>query len=395
MTSPRNVLVTHDHYLGHIEPALAVNPRNPQELLGAAQFFPPSGQETPGTFVSVDGGRSWHDNGALPLPPGYIGGFDVSVAFTPQGTGFVAADLTTGLGNGIFVWRTANGGRSFDAPVAVGQATHRPRFADHPWLAIDDRGILAVAWTVFDGAQSAQLHVSRSTDGGRHFEADRVLPTPGTRFAIIPILLAGPSGSLALGYGATSQVNETQPVMGMVMTSADRGQHFSAPHRIVSILPSSDPLLRQDEQGAAVDPKDGTLYAAFSWSAPHTERSHIMLTQSRDQGKTWSPLVRVDREPGSAQSNHLHPLVTVTPNGIVSVAYEALQRGRLTVFLARSSDRGAHFGFSGQISSVSFPAPQRLGEYEALAANRDTIQLVWTDTRTGTRQIFAARIPPG
>jgi hypothetical protein len=87
--------------------------------------------------------------------------------------------------------------------------------------------------------------------------------------------------------------------------------------------------------------------------------------------------------------------VTVTPNGSVSVAYEALHRGRLTVFLARSNNRSVRFGFSGQISSVSFPAPKRLGEYEALAASGDTIQLVWTDTRTGTRQIFAASIPPG
>jgi hypothetical protein len=179
------------------------------------------------------------------------------------------------------------------------------------------------------------------------------------------------------------------------MTSADRGQHFGVPHRIVSITPTSDPLLQQDEPGAAVDPRDGTLYVAFSWSAPHTQRSHIMLARSHDQGKTWSPLVRVDREPGTAQSNHLHPQVTMTPSGSVYVSYEALHRGRLTVFLARSSNRGARFGFDGQMSSVSFPAPKRLGEYEALATSGDTVQLIWTDTRMGTRQIFAASIPTG
>lgn len=395
MTLPRNVLATHDCYLGHIEPALAVNPHNPQDLLGAAQYFPPSGQETPGTFVSVDGGRSWHDNGALPLPPGYIGGFDVTVAFTPRGLGFVAADLTTGLRNGIFVWRTEIGGRSFDPPVAVGHATHRPVFADHPWLAIDDRGILYVAWTVIDGERSAQLHVSRSTDGGRRFEADRVLPTPGERFALSPVLLTGPSGSLSVFYGATSNLTDTQSFVGKVVTSSDRGQRFSVPHRIVSIPPSPNPLLLQDQPGTAVDLRDGTLYLALSWSAPHAQSSHIMLTRSSNHGKTWSPLVRVDQEPGASQSNHLHPQVTVTPSGIVYVSYEAFQRGRLTVFLARSSNRGARFGFRGQMSSVSFPAPKRLGEYEALAASGDTIQLLWTDTRMGSRQIFGASIPTG
>ena len=64
-----NVRVSHDRYPDHAEPALAINPRDPHNLLGAAMDFDRS--PTPGTFVSFDGGKTWHDNGALPLPAGF------------------------------------------------------------------------------------------------------------------------------------------------------------------------------------------------------------------------------------------------------------------------------------------------------------------------------------
>ena len=88
---PANVRVSHGRYQAYGEPYLAVNPRNPRNLLGAAQCINGSSLPVPCTFDSLDGGVTWHDNGALPLPAGDKGGGDVSVAFTARGTGFVAA----------------------------------------------------------------------------------------------------------------------------------------------------------------------------------------------------------------------------------------------------------------------------------------------------------------
>src|SRR5260370_20597201 len=110
------VQVSHDRFPAHAEPSLAVNPRNPRNLLGASQVFGPT-QHTIGTFVSFDGGLTWRDNGPLPLPPGTNWADDVTVAFDAQGTGFVAAMATSwtpesGLSQidrGLYVWRTADG----------------------------------------------------------------------------------------------------------------------------------------------------------------------------------------------------------------------------------------------------------------------------------------------
>src|SRR5439155_8271309 len=172
------VRVSHDRYPDHAEPALAVNPRDAHNLLGAAMDFDRS--PTPGTFVSFDGGMTWHDNGALPLPTGFTQGGDVSVAFTPRGTGFVAAEALSGLNadvRGVYVWRTDDGGRTFQRPVAVVSG----QFVDHPWLAggtapSPGSGALYVAWVTRPGVgrtQTEGLAFSRSLDGGHSFTAPR------------------------------------------------------------------------------------------------------------------------------------------------------------------------------------------------------------------------------
>ncbi len=90
--SLQNVEVSQSKYGAYGEPYLAVNSANPHNLLGAAQDINASSWPTPGTFASFDGGKTWQDNGALPLPKGEKGGGDVTVAFSSQGTGFVASN---------------------------------------------------------------------------------------------------------------------------------------------------------------------------------------------------------------------------------------------------------------------------------------------------------------
>ena len=60
--TPANVRVTHDGYPVHLEPCLAVNPRDPRNLLAACELTMPMG-----AYASFDGGQSWQSTG--PLPP--------------------------------------------------------------------------------------------------------------------------------------------------------------------------------------------------------------------------------------------------------------------------------------------------------------------------------------
>src|SRR5438105_11000833 len=78
-----NMRVSRDRYAAHAEPWLVANPRNPLNLLGAAQLLDGSrATAVLGTFASFDGGHSWHNNGALSLPVGFTHGDDVTTTFT-------------------------------------------------------------------------------------------------------------------------------------------------------------------------------------------------------------------------------------------------------------------------------------------------------------------------
>jgi hypothetical protein len=84
-----NVRVSRDDQPAHIEPSLAVNPRDPRNLLAACRVNGP-----PATYVSFDGGLTWQSNDPLPLPAGGVA--TVSIALTPNATGSLVNSITVG-----------------------------------------------------------------------------------------------------------------------------------------------------------------------------------------------------------------------------------------------------------------------------------------------------------
>ena len=108
------VQVSHDGYPIHAEPDVAINPRNPRNVLAVAQCM-----RLPSSTVA--GARN---NGPLRLRPGDIAGADTTVAFTALGIGFVAAAVGGQSEEyAVLVWRTGDGGRSFARPARGGPPT--------------------------------------------------------------------------------------------------------------------------------------------------------------------------------------------------------------------------------------------------------------------------------
>jgi hypothetical protein len=228
----RNVVVTHDHYLGHVEPDVAVNPRNPSNLIGACQFELGPRKRLPGTFASFDGGHSWHDNGLLPLPTGFEQGADTTVAFGADGVAYVIALMAHGGGGfpsrvsrgGIFLWRSHDGGRRYAQPVAVYVGR---RFQDHPWLGVRRSRrstTLFVAWT-----NSAGLELSISHNGGASFARPQVLVRGSAPSD--PVLTVGSGSTLHVFF----QEFMGQTIRLDVVTSKDDGAHFGAAKTIATI----------------------------------------------------------------------------------------------------------------------------------------------------------------
>ncbi len=412
---PANVTVSRDRYPGHGMPALAANPRDARNLLGVAKLFTREGATLPFTFVSFDNGATWRDNGPLPLPPGYtFGSSDATVAFSAAGTGFVAAAAWGPRSGAIFIWRTADGGRHVATLVTVGQVAITAHAGSLPAGVLPDQPRLTVDTTRGPRAGTVYLAFSyltltppsgsarpprtgivftASRDNGHSFAPPRWIDGALER----PNVTVGPTGIVSVFYGALFPAG---PRLALVR-SADGGQHFSAP-TVIPVAPTLDPPPAiswvRYWPSVATDPRDGTLYVTLCAPSLSGQHMDIVLTHSRDGGHIWSAPVRIAQDGLGDSVDRFQAQLAVTPTGTVYVSYLALARGRVTVFLARSTTGGVSVEPSRRISTVAFDpsigmGDPWIGDYQGLAAGGGTVHPCWTDTRTGTLQIVTAAVP--
>jgi len=398
--SVSDVQVSHDAFSGHIEPWLAVNPRRPGNLVAVSRAFqgPALGLAS---YVSFDGGASWHGNGQL---PGVADVFDgnPTVAFDAAGRcyacGLTGRDVRQQQGY-VLVWRSGDGGRTFLPPVTAVNG-----FLDHPSLAADPApgsaaGHLYLAGTFYHSPRNG-LGFTRSGDGGRTFEPPR-FPDPVTgTLGVLPVTAAGPGGAVHIMYFVPAPDGRSGLVK--VITSTDYGATFASPatlplHAVSPPTPGN--VITRCGPALAAAPDSSAVYAAIATYDTAAGRSAIQLCHSPDQGRTWNPPVTVA---SSRQAVYFMPQVAAATHGRAAVSAFALAGGRVEVLLFAS--RPGHPGFGSALRVTASPFDPAvgtstgtgtywLGNYQGLAAGPGSFHPIWTDTRTGQTQIFTAAIP--
>jgi len=396
-----NIQVSHDRYAAHAEPYLAVNPRNPRNLLGAAQIFRhPTSLPRAGIFASFDGGGTWPRQGPLPTPSNLPVAQDTTVAFDARGVGFVAA-MTTPIDNGrpgdvssITIWRTDTGGRSVRRPVVLA----RGRLLDHPWLTADPDG--KTLYLVWDDLVRKTILFTRSTDGGSSFTPARTI-YQGDMIGD-PVVAAGPRGAVLVAFyhspdgrlfsiGAVSSTNHGRSFGALRPIPQTREDHLLYVGR-------ADPSSRL---GAAIDPQTGMLFVVYAaYRGASASQSDVLLSRSPDGGQTWLSPTRVNHATAGAQTINQQPQVTVSRGGEVDVLYLAQRGFRMNVYLGESVSHGSAFQRSIRVTSRSFdpslgirtlrPGSWWIGDYQGLATGPRTIYPFWNDTRRGHLEIFTA-----
>jgi hypothetical protein len=390
-TSPCDVRVSDDGFDVHVEPHVAVNPSDPGNLLGAS-IVQQGDARGLATYASFDGGTSWHSNGLLPgATLAYDG--DVTVAYDQHGTGYVCGLLSAAkdlVNSSVVVWRTDDGGRTFADPVPVRTGT-----VDHPWLVAGRSprtpGHLHVAWV--DGPRlSNGLGYSRSTDGGRSFEAPRFLDPLGR----VPMTATGPRGTVHIIY----QVFQSDGSFSvLVTTSTDQGDTFQPPVTLARIIPPT-----QAPPGFAVNAKssptiaaglDGRVYATFPDYDTASGQFVLRLLVSSDRGSTWIARTLAV----SADVVYLQPMVALTDGGRVGVSVFAVAQNQVDVLLFTAGRQAT--GFREQLvtsrpfdATLAVPSGGQyyLGDHQGLAGSREAFHPFWNDTRTGRLELFTARV---
>jgi hypothetical protein len=192
----------------------------------------------------------------------------------------------------------------------------------------------------------------------------------------------------------------------VAVCSTDAGRSFAAPVHLGAesavialpgdVRPNSGPTV-------AASPLGDALYVAFPVHEPGSAHSDIVLTVSRDRGRTWSRAVTAT--PGDGVI-YFQPNLAVDEAGRVAISAFALANGRMDEVLLVSKPGKLRFGPPLRVTTAPF-APLDpvtasrgkygawwIGDWQGITSSAGVFHLVWNDTRTGKLDLFAATVRP-
>lgn len=374
------------------EPAIAVNPNNPQQLVAAYQ-------SQASAAYSQDAGKTWTIAKGTAATDYRVSG-DVSVTFDNQGRAFLCFIAFDKLGtenywargatrNGIFVRRSDDGGKTWEQnPATVIAQKTEPGipFEDKPYIVADNTqsrfaGNLYIGWTQFTLTKSVILF-SRSTDGGAtwskpiEISTHEGLPRDDTGAVEGFTGAVGSDGALYVAWADGSEI--------AFAVSHDGGQTFSRSSAIVQTAPSYFALAGTFRANGfpeiAIDPRSNRLFV--SWADYRNGDLDVFVSTSSDRGKRWSDATRVNTDPLHDGSDQFFQWLAVDPvDGSANLVFydrRADPENRDCNFtLARSTDGGRTFANYAWTSKAFDPLGAFIGDYSGIAAYGGRVYGIW------------------
>ncbi len=421
------------------ESDLVANPLDPYNLVGASKRFnnPLTYDFTLAAYVTFDGGLSWTEASPLVLLSGWAGVSDPALAWDDMGNAYLVALPFPPPGGpetlGIAVYKSSDSGRTWGPPLFIHAST-----GDDKQGASGDYnpaspfyGNVYAVWD--DGsAAGAQLRFARTTDNGLTWKGVGSTPIASMSLAndsFAPEVTVAADGTVYVFWLTGEGGNQIKFVK-----STDGGDSFSAPSIAVSNLTNLSsvlPIIDSFPEFPGATFRVITLPTCstgtgntvmVAWADGRevqngTNKSRIYYRRSLDGGNTWQggatgqPLL-TGAVASAANQQDFHPQIRKTPTGQIGCAfYEIGPKGGgefapslIDVILAVSTNNGATFPNRATVTDQAWdptvdaplshgdPKVTFIGEYFGLAASRLGFFPFWTDTRTGTQEIFMSRL---
>jgi hypothetical protein len=399
------VAATGTLYMGaEVEPAVAVNPINPSNVIAAWQQdrWSDGGSHGLVTAASFDTGHNWSRStpvvarcagGSGANGADYTRASDPWLTFSADGTAYLlslsfsGATLASNSSSAMLVVRSTDGGASWGAAQAL-ISDGGGVLNDKGAIGADasDANFVYATWDRLVSGGGGPTYFARTTNAGTSWESARVIydPGPGNQtLGNIPLSL--PGGALLVVFTEIDAVPGGATATLRVIRSLDHGATWSAP---ITISPEQSAGIFDPGTGAVVrDGADipavaidasGTVYVVWqSSSFSNGQRDAIAIASSSDAGLSWSMPVRAS---GDLAAAAFIPNVHVRADGLIGVGYYDLRYNQPTTgnftadyWLATSSD-----GMSWTDTHVSGPFPLGnapiaeglfVGDYQALTSS--------------------------
>jgi hypothetical protein len=406
-----------------VEPFVAVNPANSENIVGVFQQDRWNNGAARGlaAAVTLNGGQTW-STVELPFSSCAAGGLDYPrasdpwISFGPDGTAYatsVSADLASGHG-------TVAAAVSHDGGSTWGDL-HQLRVDNDRRILNDKSSVTAdpvhpgVAYAIWDRANGGPpdnqpTYFSRTKDFGKTWSrAKRITSGARHQGSIGEVIVVDPRNDTlydvyeALSFPRHSGLRRTESVL----VSHNRGATWSKPVAIARARvandkdPSTGAALRTGagDPDVGIDAKTGELYVVWEDSRFSGGRyNEVALSTSKNGGRTWSAPRRVNEPTGFPGLPAVTPAVAVNSNGKVGVSYYDFRTAptsdpstlATSYWLTTSSRGGKSFTTEQPITSAPFDylsAPFAggyfLGDYQGLAANGTAFVSFFTQA-TGT-----------
>ncbi len=314
-------------------------------------------------FEESSTGASW-GNPEVALSGSGFGSFDtprlavdLSASSPYANSLYVSATaFLTGTGNSanqLAVAHSRDGGKTWALKTASQpQKTGEIEFSD---MAVGKDGTVYLTWqhcaasdgTCLNGASTAHMVFSKSTDGGNTWSAPKTMAT-------------------------------------VTLSPCSCGSYSTLPNTNERM--SNFPVIGVDN---STGPHAGNLYVVmYNWTGTYMQ---VQVIRSKDGGNTWSKPVPV--APATATHDQFFPWLSVSATGAVGVSWLDRRNDPANLsyqaFAAVSTDGGASFGTNWQLTTA-FSNPNNdgsggtyMGDYTGNTWVGSTLYAAWMDTSNG------------
>ncbi|MEA2001331.1 MAG: hypothetical protein U9N84_05530, partial [Actinomycetota bacterium] len=404
--------------LNQVEPSIAINPTNPQNLVA-------------GYIHNARCGVAWSDDGGITwttavlsesTDAAFTNAGDPVVDFAANGTAFFLC-MNTANSNAQksqYVYRSDDGGMTWNDTT--------PSLAIAPTFANDDKGHLVVdnhplspyfgnVYVAATALGNGQVRFARSTDGGSVFSTPITVNDADIGFAVN--LAVGADGAVYAVWEveqpappAPPGVPPPVPIAVRIDRSDDGGQSFGALTGGIDAEIQSTGITLGGVRPIpgrgngfpyiGTHPTDPNLvYAVWAESGPGADDSDIRFSRSTDRGNTWSPSVRIntDVNPVGDFSSQFWPTMAVDPiDGDINIIWYSDQNDPdrtdgtplIDLYFTRSSDNGLNFDPAVLVTPAPSSPSGFFGDYLGIDAYGGVAHPIWIDTTLGTGTFDAA-----
>jgi hypothetical protein len=388
-----------DYKYAQVEPSIAVNPRNPMELI--------AGTVLKDYYTSSDGGKTWK---AMVLTSSHGVNGDPVVLIDKSGYYyyFHLSNPKDGAWLDRIVCQRSD---NIHAPMkTVGHTKVNGKVHDKHWATIDDStNTIHMAWTQFDGyksknpADSSVIVYSHSKDFGATWSepiriskrAGNCLDDSGTIEGVS--ICMGISGEVYVAYSLNEKIYMNLSTDGGLTWLSDDREITDQPGGWSFDIPgiyrmNGFPSLQMDVSNSDFR---GRLY--LSWSDQRNGKSNtdVWLIYSDDQGQTWSEIKAVNNDLGRRQQFMSTMRVDPSTGTVAALFYDRRNHVDIAtdVYLAYSKDGGENFE-NIKLNRRAFVPDSKVffGDYLALDILGNTVFAMWPEMRNGKISLKFARV---